>query len=62
MRRWEWWVGIGAIVGALLVHAAIPRYELISRENGAIFRFDRWTGHLEIASDLKKVPWADVLR
>ena len=30
MRRVDWWLGVGLLVVAILLHAAIPRYELLN--------------------------------
>ena len=30
MRRGDWWPGVGLLVLAILLHAAIPRYELLA--------------------------------
>lgn len=48
MTRRDWWIGIALIACALLLHAAVPRYEWRERHvgNAATFliRIDRWTG------------------
>lgn len=46
MTRRDWWIGIGLIVVALVLHAALPRYDW--RQTGAQFiRIDRWAGRAE---------------
>ena len=45
MSRRDWWLGIVAIVIAVLLHAAFPRYNwrpLTGTQ--ALIRIDRWTG------------------
>lgn len=49
MTRRDWWIGIGLVVVALLLHAALPRYEWENRGNGGWARVDRWTGDLRLA-------------
>ena len=47
MTRRDWWLGIGLLVGALVWHAAWPRYECrITATAAAVARdrVDRWTG------------------
>lgn len=62
MTRRDWWVGIAVLVLALLVHAAVPRYELVpgAPDGRPIFtRFDRWTGRAELVgtNNMLSVPW-----
>lgn len=44
----HWWLGVSAIVAALVFHALVPRYEIrdMSGRAGIAFytRVDRWTG------------------
>ena len=51
MTRHDWWLGIGAIVLTLLVHAIIPqylpRYDWRHQGNVLWLRVDRWTGAVE---------------
>ena len=45
MRRRDWWIGVGLVVAALVLHAFYPRYEW--RPTGApthMLRVDTWTG------------------
>jgi hypothetical protein len=45
ISRRDWWLGILAVVCAILLHAAVPRYEW--RETARlphVIRVDRWTG------------------
>ena len=46
ITRRDWWIGVGLIVLALLVHALVPRYEYRNATpNPTRFvRIDRWTG------------------
>ena len=47
----DWWIGVGAVVLALLVHAWVPRYEWRTPEYAAVaIRIDRWTGAAELGS------------
>jgi hypothetical protein len=53
MTRRDWWLGIGAVVVAILLHAAIPRYAWRDtsgpyRQAGLVMRIDRWTGHADV--------------
>lgn len=43
-----WWVGVTAIVLAILAHAAFPRYERHHAQGVVWVRSDRWTGRAEI--------------
>ncbi|MGH9195784.1 MAG: hypothetical protein ACRD1T_08600, partial [Acidimicrobiia bacterium] len=49
------------LAGTLLIHAAVPRYELVPMtDSGLVFvRFDRWTGRAELAgrNNMTAVPW-----
>lgn len=42
MRR-DWWIGVAAIVLAILIHALIPRYEW-RQQDQVLIKIDRWTG------------------
>ena len=47
VTRRDWWLGVVLIVGAILVHATVPRYEwqgLRNRRGDEYLRIDRWTG------------------
>jgi hypothetical protein len=45
LTRRDWWIGIALLVAALLVHAALPRYEWRDTLGGRqAVRIDRWTG------------------
>jgi hypothetical protein len=49
MTRRDWWIGIMLIVVALLLHAAVPRYEWRQLGTGGTWsRADRWSGALEL--------------
>lgn len=44
-----WIVAVFALAAALVVHAAIPRYEWRTTENPTILiRIDRWTGRAQL--------------
>lgn len=66
MTRRDWWLGITVIVLALLVHAAIPRFEIIPVFEGAgaggFVRVDRWSGRAELAfrGNIARVTWLSV--
>jgi hypothetical protein len=48
LNRRDWWIGIALVVAALLVHAALPRYEWRETMGGRrAVRIDRWTGNAE---------------
>lgn len=60
MVRRDWWLAVLILALALLVHAAVPRYELVSSGMGgvAFIRFDRWTGRAEVVpNNMTRVPW-----
>jgi hypothetical protein len=44
MRRRDWWLGVLAIVLAVLVHGLVPRYDFRQAKEAAFVRIDRWTG------------------
>lgn len=58
MTRRDWWFGVTAIVLALLLHAAVPRYTWSHTELNIWTRADRWTGGIELwhASNGVMVP------
>jgi hypothetical protein len=60
MTRLDWWLGVAVLAAALLFHSIFPRYEVRPGEN--IARFDRWTGNLEIAGKMDRVPWLTIYR
>jgi hypothetical protein len=45
MTRRDWWLGVTAIVLAVFVHAAVPRYQWQHMAGAAYLRVDRWTGN-----------------
>jgi hypothetical protein len=47
MARRDWWIGIGIVAIAIIVHAFVPRFELRSRDGMPLVRVDRWTGRVE---------------
>lgn len=50
MTRRDWWLGVALIVLAILVHAAVPRYEWRNLGERPVFRIDRWTGTMEVGT------------
>jgi len=48
MTRRDWWLGILAVVLAVLLHALLPRYEIRSSGQRILGRIDHWTGTIEI--------------
>lgn len=54
MKRFDWWFGIIVLAAAILLHAAVPRYQLFLPIPGTtgLIRFDRWTGIVEMADPL----------
>ena len=59
MRPFHWWTGVLLLVGALVFHAAFPRYLIEVGEFGAIVRVDRWTGTVEgaIFDEISSTRW-----
>jgi len=47
MTRRDWALAVVLLVGAVLVHAAFPRYEWHALGGTAYVRFDRWTGYAD---------------
>lgn len=50
MTRRDWWLGISAIVIAVLLHASVPRYEWRQFSDRALVRIDRWFGTAQVGS------------
>jgi len=50
MTRRDWWLGVAAVVLALLAHAAFPRYDWRNIGPAPRVRIDRWTGHAVVGS------------
>ena len=50
MKPFHWWAGVLLVIGALLFHAAFPRYHInVVGEGGvAVIRLDRWSGNVEV--------------
>ena len=51
MTRVDWWIGVMVIVGGLLVHGLMPRYEWragAAENPQMLIRIDRWTGAAEL--------------
>jgi hypothetical protein len=46
VSRRDWWLGVLAVVCAILLHAALPRFEWRAQPQvpGLMIRIDRWTG------------------
>lgn len=63
MTRYDWWLGVVLLTLAILTHAAIPRYELIT-DPGGFMRFDRWTGRVELRGkqNIATAPWINAPR
>ena len=49
------------LTAAILAHAVLPRFEVKqpTGETTGIWRFDRWTGRLEITND-RTTPWLKI--
>jgi hypothetical protein len=67
MTRRDWWLGVAAIVAALILHAAIPRHEITRWTDDTILRADRWTGRVEMISvrapdSLRYASWLGIPR
>jgi hypothetical protein len=62
VTRRDWWLGIALVVLAILVHAAVPRYEWLQPpgDQNAIYllRVDRWTGRVQLGSLKSRGIWA----
>ena len=48
MTRRDWWLGVSAIVLAMILHAAVPRYEWRHQVGREWLRVDRWSGNAEL--------------
>lgn len=61
MSRREQWLAIVLVVAAFFLRSAFPRYD-VHFGNGLVFRWDRWTGHLDATANetLRITPWATV--
>jgi hypothetical protein len=45
VTRRDWWLGVLLVVGALLVHALVPRYSYLPTSHRFMFiQVDRWGG------------------
>jgi hypothetical protein len=68
MTRPDWWLGIGLLVLAILVHGSFQRYEVVlptgesaRGEVTDIVRVDRWTGKVSIVhSHLHFPSWFEI--
>lgn len=64
MSKRDWWLGITMLMVALLVHAALPRYEWRTMDGWVVVRVDRWTGHASAgrvsrAGDVVKIVFSE---
>ena len=61
MTRLDWWCAVLLIVLALLIHALIPRYEVIGYGDSFV-RLDRWTGLVEVPARGDEPPliWSPI--
>jgi hypothetical protein len=56
MTTRSWFIGVLIIAGALLMHALVPRYEIVVPSPGGssafstVNRLDRWTGSVETSA------------
>ena len=51
ISRRDWWIGVAFVVGAVVFHAAWPRYDWRHVTGPLFVRIDRWTG----TASLKRV-------
>lgn len=63
MTKRQWYVGLAVVVAAVLLHAAVPRYEW--RASGeydrGLIRVDRWTGQATLGFvDVRWGRWVSV--
>lgn len=60
MSQRSWWLGVMAIVLAILLHAAVPRYTWQRPETDdpfALIRIDRWTGRAQWGAMQRTGEW-----
>ena len=50
MTRRDWLLSLAALVLAVLLHAALPRYEWLRVNDTMVVRLDRWTGHASVGT------------
>ena len=68
MTRADWWLGVGLLVLAILLHGSLQRYQVLLPEQGEpkremtdIVRVDRWTGNVEVVhSQSHFPPWLEI--
>jgi hypothetical protein len=48
MTKPDWWIGIGLVVAAIVVHGLVPRYEWRIVQGAPMIRIDRWTGSAQV--------------
>lgn len=56
------WLAALLVASAIVFHAVFPRYDITVRD-AAVFRVDRWTGHVEASANgnLHRAAWAAVV-
>ena len=61
MKARDWWLGISAIVAAILFHALMPRYEWrpVQGYPAQFVRIDRWFGRAEV---MRNGQWTELRR
>lgn len=57
ISRRDWWLGIAAVAIALLLHAALPRYDYRQVSGLAFVRIDRWTGGMVVGTLERGGTW-----
>jgi hypothetical protein len=57
MTKREWWIGVGVVALAIVIHAAVPRYTW-RHDRGPTIRIDRWTGASVIGGFGSDGRWA----
>jgi hypothetical protein len=48
ITRRDWWLGVAVVALALVLHAIVPRYEVLIGAQGWPLRVDRWTGTVSV--------------
>ncbi len=61
MTRRDWWLGMLLLVAAILVHAAVPRYDA-HMDGTMLVRVNRWTGAIHLWGPATKGQWVAVPR
>src|SRR5688572_23816738 len=52
MSRRDWWIGVGVVALALLLHTAFPRYDWRQLHGPLYVQVDRWTGRTTLGAFL----------